>query len=148
MIIHHIFYRVAFLTTAVLHLWWNDLVKAVISIATLCLSNPGQPILQSILRLHSLVLMCFVMGFCFKTVSASHSQMVLPGLLRTLNVRTLLSSWNLTRFQKTEVTSLMTSQPKTGSAIWQHHITVSCSMDSTHSSHLIHDSRTSYLSRI
>lgn len=87
MIFFQIYYRVAFLTTALVHLWWNDLPKSVVTIGMLCLSHPGQPILYSILRLHTLVLLCFLLGFCFSTVSAHSGQAILRGSsVDTLNV--------------------------------------------------------------
>ncbi|KIX05438.1 uncharacterized protein Z518_06310 [Rhinocladiella mackenziei CBS 650.93] len=87
MIFFHIFYRVAFLTTALLHLCWNDLVKAVVTIVATCLSNPRQPIIQSILRLHSLVLVCFVLAFCFHAASASTQQLPLESRLDILSAQ-------------------------------------------------------------
>jgi len=76
MVVWQIFYRVAFFTTALVHLWWNDLVSSAVGLVKLCLSNPaGQSsVVQNILRLHTLVLTCFVAGVCFHAVSASALQ--------------------------------------------------------------------------
>lgn len=73
MVFYHIFYRVAFLITALIHLWWNDLIKAFAVVVVICLSNPKQNFVQSIFRLHSLVLISFVLGFCFHAVSADQA---------------------------------------------------------------------------
>ncbi|EXJ69413.1 uncharacterized protein A1O5_07449 [Cladophialophora psammophila CBS 110553] len=85
MLLYQIFYRVAFLVTALLHLWFNDLIKTFIAIVVICLSNSRQPIFQSILRLHSVVLICFVLAFCFNTVSAHPEQRVLEEGFQILN---------------------------------------------------------------
>jgi len=73
MVLYQLFYRVAFLVTAFIHLWFNDLVQAFINIVVLCLSSSKQPIIHSILRLHSVVLTCFVLAFCFNAVSAEQA---------------------------------------------------------------------------
>ncbi|EXJ83163.1 hypothetical protein A1O1_06782 [Capronia coronata CBS 617.96] len=91
-VLYHFFYRIAFLATALIHLWWNDLFKATAIVATACLSSPGQPLIRSIVKLHSLVLMCFVLGFCFKSVSAAPVQEVLqhdPTVLSFDDIKTL-----------------------------------------------------------
>lgn len=87
MVLYQLFLRVAFLVTALIHLWFNDVVKATISVAALCLSDPKRPIIQSILRLHSVVLVCFVLAFCFNAVSAFSDQTVVGRPCDVLKVR-------------------------------------------------------------
>ncbi|KIW93412.1 uncharacterized protein Z519_06017 [Cladophialophora bantiana CBS 173.52] len=91
MLPYQIFYRVAFLVTALVHLRFNNLIETFVAIVVICLSNSRQPIFQSILRLHSVVLICFVLAFCFNTVSARPGQRVLQGEFQILNVRATFS---------------------------------------------------------
>ncbi|EXJ54377.1 hypothetical protein A1O7_09716 [Cladophialophora yegresii CBS 114405] len=79
MVLNQIFYRVAFIVTAFVHLYFNDLIKATIVVAAMCLSDSKRPVLQSILRLHSVVLVCFMLAFCFSVVSAHPDQTILNG---------------------------------------------------------------------
>src|ERR1700744_1616141 len=84
---YHIFYRVAFVVTGFIHLYFNDLTRVAFTIAVLCLSDSKRPIVQSILRLHSVVLACFMLAFCFHTVSAYPYQSLLGGSGNILNAR-------------------------------------------------------------
>jgi hypothetical protein len=79
MVLYQIFHRVAFVVTAFIHLYFNDLIKAVIVVAGMCLSDSKRPVLQSVLRLHSVVLASFMLAFCFNVVSASADQTALNG---------------------------------------------------------------------
>lgn len=74
MVLQQIFGRVAFVVTAFIHLYFNDLIRAAAAVAAMCLSDSKRPIIQSILRLHSVVMVCFVLGFCFNSVSAQPEQ--------------------------------------------------------------------------
>ena len=105
MILYQVFYRIAFFVTAFIHLWFNDIVGAFVRVVVLCLSSARQPIMQSILRLHSVVLTCFVLAFCFNTISAE--QAILEAGRKVLNVSRLPSQQNgrssLTREQFDDV---------------------------------------------
>ena len=90
MVLYQIFYRVAFLVTAFIHLWFNDIIRAFVKTVVLCLSSARQPIIQSIVRLHSVVLVCFVLAFCFNSVSAE--QVALEADHKILNVRCISGS--------------------------------------------------------
>ncbi|KIW22552.1 uncharacterized protein PV07_12429 [Cladophialophora immunda] len=85
MVLYQVFYHVSFLVTALIHIWFNNLINTLIMLVVTCLSNPRQPIFQSILRLHSVVLVCFVLAFCFDTVSAQPQQTALKGGYQVLN---------------------------------------------------------------
>jgi hypothetical protein len=85
--LYELFYRIAFVVTGFLHLYFNDLVKAVVTTVALCLSDSKRPLVQSIVRLHSVVLTCFVVGFCFNVVTAHSSQGLLQEEDQVLNVR-------------------------------------------------------------
>ena len=86
MVLSQIFGRVAFIVTAFVHLYFNDLIKGAITVVAMCLSDSRRPIVQSIVRLHSVVLGFFVLAFCFHSVSAHPEQMVLGVGYDTLNV--------------------------------------------------------------
>lgn len=77
MVIYHIYHRVAFLTAAIIHLHWNDLIEAGWKMAVSCLSATTQPILLRLVRLHTMVMMCFVVGVLFNTASAAPDQAAL-----------------------------------------------------------------------
>ncbi len=77
MVLQLIFGRVAFVVTASIHLYFNDLIKATATATAMCLSDSKRPIIQSIFRLHSVVMACFVLGFCFNSVSAHPEQVKL-----------------------------------------------------------------------
>jgi hypothetical protein len=85
MILYQIFYRIAFIVTGFLHLYFNDLIKAALMAAMMCLSDSKRPIVQSILRLHSVVLAAFMLAFCFNTASAYPSQTTLAENRDVLN---------------------------------------------------------------
>lgn len=98
MVLYQLFLRVAFFVTALIHLWFNDVVRATISVAALCLSDSKRPIIQSILRLHSVVLVCFVLAFCFNAVSAYPDQVVVvarPSDVLKVRGRSKMSPWKL-----------------------------------------------------
>lgn len=98
MVLYLVFYRVAFLTTALIHLWWHDLIRAAVAMVVVCLSNARRPLIQSILRLHSLVLICFVLGFCFQAVSAAPEQATLQGRpILNVSPSDEVSRWTLKR---------------------------------------------------
>ena len=86
MLLLQLFYRVAFVVTGFIHLYFNDLIQGVITVVTLCLSDSKQPILQSILRLHSTVLVGFMLAFCFNTASAHADQRTLGERHHTIRV--------------------------------------------------------------
>lgn len=86
MVLSQLFARVAFIVTACIHLYFNDLVRGAILAVTMCLSDSRRPVLQSIVRLHSLVLGFFVLAFCFNSASASPEQRILKKSHDTLNV--------------------------------------------------------------
>jgi len=94
MILQNALYIAAYLVTACVHLLWNDLIKGAISLTVFCLCNPASPILLSMLRLHCLVLVCFVLAICFKTTSAVILQhgMVTGGTNHTLKFDDLATS--------------------------------------------------------
>ncbi|RVX70932.1 hypothetical protein B0A52_06089 [Exophiala mesophila] len=74
MILKHLLYRVAYFTTALLHLHWNELISAGATITVMCLSNTKQPVVLRLFRLHAMVMLCFVLGALFDQVSASSGQ--------------------------------------------------------------------------
>ena len=97
MFVSEILYRVAFIVTGFIHLYFNDLIRGALMVATLCLSDSKRSIVQSILRLHSVVLVGFMLAFCFGTVSAYPNQMRLGGSRDTLSVsldRSTVSSYS------------------------------------------------------
>lgn len=67
-------YLLAYLTTACVYLYWNELVTAASSLIVFCLSNPSSPILLSMFKLHCLVLVSFVLAVCFRLTSAEDAQ--------------------------------------------------------------------------
>jgi hypothetical protein len=86
MILFDAFYCIAFLATSFVHLYFNSIVDRILTMVKLCLASPGQPVLQSILRLHSVVLLCFMLALCFDTVSAYRDQALLGQDLDVLKV--------------------------------------------------------------
>ncbi|KAK5268683.1 hypothetical protein LTR96_006390 [Exophiala xenobiotica] len=78
MVFYQIFHCIATLAAAFIHMYWNELVKTILMAIVSCLSNPREPLSRSMVKLHSLVLICFVFGLCFNAVSASSEQALLP----------------------------------------------------------------------
>jgi hypothetical protein len=76
-IIFEAFYCAAFLSTSSIHLHLNGIVERVMTMIKLCLASPEQSMFQSTSRLHSIVLLCFMLALCFDAVSAAPSQAVL-----------------------------------------------------------------------
>ena len=85
-----VFTIVAHAATAVVHLWWNDLAKTVITLVRLCLASPAVGILQGIATLHMLVLLSFAIALAFRVTSAQQTPIVLTGNNATLNVGSFL----------------------------------------------------------
>ena len=71
-----VLYILAYLITACVYLLWNELLTAASSLIAFCLSNPSSPILLSMLKLHCLVLACFVLATCFRVTTAEEIQHV------------------------------------------------------------------------
>lgn len=71
-----VLYILAYLITACVYLLWNELLTAASSLIAVCLSNPSSPILLSMLKLHCLVLACFVLATCFRVTTAEEVQHV------------------------------------------------------------------------
>ena len=70
MVLHEFFFYTAFLTTSLVHMYWNQMVTASLTLIVSCLSNPGSPILFSMFRLHCLVLCFFLVAACFRLTTA------------------------------------------------------------------------------
>jgi hypothetical protein len=84
---YYIYHRFAFFMTAVIHLWWNDLVQDTVKLVIMCLPKSTQTIFQSIIRLHMLTLLSVVLCTCFHVASASSEQGLLGEKGITLDVR-------------------------------------------------------------
>lgn len=87
MVFYHIYYRVAFLTAGIVHLYWNDLIDASWDMVVVCLSATAQPLILRLVRLHAMVMMCLVLGVLFNTASAAPDQSILTGGDTSLHVR-------------------------------------------------------------
>jgi hypothetical protein len=82
-------YIVAHLATGCVYLFWDELPRAASSLVAVCLSNPSSPILLSMLKLHCLVMVCFVLAICFRLTTAADVQHVVDwpsAINHTLNV--------------------------------------------------------------
>lgn len=77
MVFYHIYYRVAFLTAGIVHLYWNDLIDAGWRLVVTCLSATAQPLILRLVRLHAMTMMCLVLGVLFNTASAVSDQSIL-----------------------------------------------------------------------
>jgi len=87
MVFYQIYYRVAFLTAAIIHLHWNNLIEAGWTMVVSCLSATSQPIVLRLIRLHTTVMLCFVVGVLFKAASAAPDQTILGDGNASLHVR-------------------------------------------------------------
>lgn len=95
LILRDVLYLLAYLTTAIVYLFWNELITAAWSLIVYCLSTPSSPILVSMLKLHCLVLASFVIATCFHVTIAEEAQHELswtPDKSHTLDVGWLLAS--------------------------------------------------------
>ena len=89
-VLQSIFIVFAYVATAVVHLWWNDLAKTAITLVRLCLASPAVGILQGIATLHMLVLLSFAIALAFRVTSAQQTPISQADHKAALNVGSLL----------------------------------------------------------